>query len=324
MNFLITGILSRVDDALFALLAAVIIHLLFIVVCYMLRKNFSPLPIVEWALRPLSLFLSDKLNREGRSAFALIIRGSIVFFILLAFISFAGIIIENSLVFVGLGAYMDTIMLMTLLSPILIIQSSLAISDENPRKGSYRYIVQSLNQNLVIADKYGLNRAACKAMVSALENWVVGPIIFYLLGGMPLVSLYVALNIFIRTNKFSDNAFTSVYGAIFIFFDRLTSIITIIFIFISSIFSAGGRPFKVFKTLRSFSFSTESAMAYAQNITLGGSFQNRHGKNIRVNWLGSDGTTAKLSRQDVLRVSLQYIVTVFLVVAVVFALFVFS
>ena len=322
MDFLIFGVLSRVDDALFAIMLTLIIQAIMIIFVKVFHRSLNPAPAVEMILRPVAIFLCDKLNRAGRSDFALIIRGSIVFFILLALLSFAGIFAEHALVSAGLGAYMDILMLAFLLSPISILVPAYAISRPNSPKGSYLYIARALNQNLVTSDDFGLRRAAIAAISLSWSEWVIGPVLFYLIGGMPLVCLYTALGLFMRVDGGEQNAFRSIFGFMYTIFRKLSACISFMFIFASSIFSAGGRPLKMISALKESGLNSTAFFAFAQNITVGGTIHNRKGITTALGWIGPEGTSAKILRRDVIRVIIQYCITLFLLTAVLLAAYV--
>lgn len=323
MNFITSGILSRVDDALFSLLLMLVIQAAVMAVGVFIRKSFNPAPYAAVLMRPLAVFLCDKLNRDGRSDFALVVRGSLVFFVILAVISFVGIGLEQLFVTTGLGAYMDVFMLALLISPISVLVPAYAVSRPNARKGSYRYISQALNQNLIPSDDFGLRRAAVRAMSLSLNDWVIAPILFYLLGGMPLVCLYVSLSLFIRVTARNTPVFLSIYAYAYNVLEKLAAIICLVTVFSSSVFSAGGRPFQVLQAVGKDGLNVESFFAYAQNVTLGGSIQNRQGEKIQQGWVGPEGTTAKITRKDVIRIAIQYAISVFLVFVMLFAMYVF-
>lgn len=315
MDFFVSGILSRIDDALFAILVTFAIQFLIMIVTFISSKSFNPAPIVEILLRPMAIFLSDKLNRAGRSDFALIIRGSIVFFLILATISLVGIGLELGLVYLQFGAYMDVILLSLLLSPISVLLPAYAISHVKPRKGSYRHIAQALNQNLIISDDFGLRRASIHAMSLSLNEWLVAPILFYLLGGMPLACLFIALRLFVRIDTGERSAFHSVYAFLYRIFTQIAAVFSFLLILASSLFSSGGRPVKVLKSFRKDGLNVLSLFAYAQNLTLGGSVQNRIGQKISKPWVGPENTSAKILRRDVIRVIIQYCISLFLLIS---------
>ncbi len=320
MGLFLSSIQSRADDAFIAFAIAIAFQIMTIVMSLLTKRTILPLPIIEHCIRPTAITLIDKLNRDGRSDFALIIRGSIVFTILFVLIFGAGIIIETILIYTNNAAFMGSTLLFLALSPLSFILSALGISSDKTRAGQYRTIAHALNQNLVTTDKYGLRRASYKTLTIGLSQWVIAPILFYLLGGLILTYLYVTLSIFTRVTNQRHNVFLSLYGIIYKIMTILVSFIGVLFIGAGACFSAGGKPLSIFSAFKDKLNMLESAFAHTQHITLGGAGQDRHGQPISTPWFGAENASAKLDHNDVLRGVIQYCITVFLIGVVLFAL----
>ena len=269
------------------------------------------MPLIEFILRSFSIGMIDKLNRPERSDFALIFRGTIVFFIIFACLCGISYALHHVMLMIGYSQYTHVVLLFLVLSPIMVLKTAYTVSVEKPAGGAYLQLSRTLNQNLIPADKHGLRRTGCKAMAVSLTEYIIAPLLFYILGGVICAYLYVSLSLFVRLSGQNSRAFTSVFTYIYKAMNFVASIIGVILIFLSSLFATGGRPLKVLRAL-----NVETAMAYAQNITLGGSFQNRMGETIKDDWVGSDGATAQLDHKDVLRVMIQYGITVFILIAI--------
>jgi cobalamin biosynthesis protein CobD/CbiB len=320
MDLFLSSIQSRADDVFIAFATAITFQIVTIVISLLTKRTILPLPIIEHCIRPTAITLIDKLNREGRSDFALIIRGSIVFTVLFILILGAGIIIEAFLIYTSNAAFMGSILLFLALSPLSFVLPVLGISSDKTRAGQYRTIAQALNQNLVTTDKHGLRRASYKTLAVGLSQWVIGPILFYLLGGLILTYLYVTLSIFTRVTSQRHKIFLSLYGIIYKIMNILVSVVSVLFVGVGACFSAGGKPLSILNAFKDASNMVESAFAHSQNITLGGAGQDRHGQPISTPWFGADNATAKLDHNDVLRGIIQYCITLFLVGVVLFAL----
>lgn len=323
---------SRIEIAFYALIMMIIVQIMIIGISVLLKKTCPATPLLEILMRPFIITLVDKLNREGRTKFALMMRGAIVFFVVFAILCGAAIAIEQLAMmawgtllieWASFGMVIPLIPWLFILSPITVLYVVHSASVEKPRQGAYLRLAQSLNQNLLPADNHGLRRAGCKAMAVTLIEWVIAPLLFYIVFGMIGAYLYVSLSLLVRIAGAHNNAFLSIFGLLYKIMTVISSLLGTIIIFTSSFFSAGGKPLKVFKAFRYPSLMVEAAFAYAQNITLGGAYQDRVGTHVKSIWVGADGATAKLDHRDVLRVIIQYGITLFLVIILLMALVIY-
>lgn len=318
---LITSFAIRANDALTALAIMICVHCLVMAASIYLKKHILIMPIIEHTLRPIIITLIDRLNRRDRTDFALIIRGAIIFFCILIVLTITGIVVENALAMLGFGAKIDVVLLCLVIAPLAVLQSALSISKDKPHHGAYQAIARALNQNLIPADKHGLRRASVAAMIVALAEWVAAPIIFYLIGGIPLCYLYVSLSLFVRITASDSGAFVSIFGLIYRFLSLVTGGFLSIIIILSACFTTGGRPMQAVKGGL---FSATAAMAFAQNITIGGAHQNRYGEAISAPWIGPKKATAKVTHKDVLRVTIHYGIALFFILVILFIIYAFG
>lgn len=314
----------RAFDATMAILIAIIFQHTLCRVLDVFKIKLPPMPFLEIILRPIIIFFCDKLNRHGRSDFSLVVRGAIVFLVILAMVGMPVIIYAYLAQQGSYIVYTDIFILMFVLSPFEIISPAYAISKSDPAKGQYRNIAQSLNVNMIPSDEFGLRRLAVKAMMVGYTDWLIAPVLFYLIGGVPLACMFVALSYFIRINAHQRDAFQSIFFYLYKVFNFIAGIVVCFLIAVSSIFTAGGRPLNAVKAIRMHGVNSIAVMAYTQNITLGGVIQNRHGEKIDQPWTGPDGTSAKITQKDVLRVVIHYYVMVFVTVACLFAIYVYG
>lgn len=312
----------RANDALAALVVMMVVHLIVIGMSLIVKKQFAVMPIVESILRPFIMALTDKLNRKGRTDFALIIRGAIVFFFVLASLTIIGIFIENVLAMVGFGAWIDIALLCLVLAPVAVLHPVLSVSADKPRNGAYQVIARALNQNLIPADKHGLRRASVATLILALVEWVCAPIIFYMIGGIPLCYLYVSLSLFVRIAADNTGAFVSIFGFAYRVLSLISNSFASVIIITASAFTAGGKPLLAIKG--GVKMSANAAMAYAQNIAIGGAIQNRHGEAIAAPWIGPKKATAKVTHKDVLRVAIHYGIALFFILIILFMIYAFG
>lgn len=305
LHIIATGILSRTDDALYALVAVILLQILLIIVGRFLNKILPAFPVLEMICRPAAVFLNDKLNRQNRGYYTLIIRGIIVALLTAAIIFALGIGVEHLSVMAGIGAWMDPVLLVIILSPLTAIRLAYQISFDKPSDGVYLQASHALNQNIIHADIYGHRRSAFRLLTLALGEWCIAPLFFYLIGGIPVAYMYVALSLFCRVtgNAPASRSFLSLMLPIWYVAALLPVMIGIIKIAVASVFAVGGNPVRTFKALR-YAYGgqgIEAAYAYSQNVVLGGAEQDRSGDGIKRPWIGPEHATAKLSHQDVVR-----------------------
>ena len=324
MSPFLLAIDGRTDDALFALTLAICIHLVVMFLGKIGGVVVKPMPLIEILFRPFFTRLVDKLNRENRTEFALIIRGIIVFAIMMICIYGVGFGLKYGLGMIGFAQMAGVVMLLLCLSPCLSIPLVLASSKEKPRKGVFLNVAESLNQNLVTSDVHGLRRNACKLLAVSLIEWCVAPLFFYLLYGLPTLCLYVSLSLFVRISGENSKTFQSFLGIIYKVMKGVAGIFSVFFVFSASIFSTGGRPYKTFHAYAGTYDLTLAALANAQNIILGGPYQDRYGQSVKHGWVGPKGATAKLERADVTRCAIMSAITVFILFVTLFAYVVFG
>lgn len=312
------GIVSRTDEALYAVIGIILLQIVFIAAGHIFKKTLPAYSLAEGICRPVAVFLNDKLNRQNRSDFALIIRGIIVAFLTAVIIFTLGIGVEHLSVWAGIGAWMDPVLLMVILSPLAAVRLAYQLSFDKPAEGVYLQAARALNQNIIHADIYGHRRSAFRLMTLALGEWCLAPLFFYLIGGIPVAYMYVALSLFCRVtgNARASRSFLSVMLPIWYVATLVPTMIGILKVAVASVFAVGGHPLRTLKAMRYIygGQGIEAAYAYSQNIVLGGAEQDRSGDGIKRPWIGPEHATAKLSHQDVLRGCVLHGVAVFLVV----------
>jgi cobalamin biosynthesis protein CobD/CbiB len=235
-----------------------------------------------------------------------------------------GIAIEQLLAFMGYMAWIDVFLLALILSPIACIFTCLGVSNDKKIENSYRNLARATNQNLIMSDDHGARRACAVCLSISMVEWLIAPIIFYLIGGVPFVYLYVALSMFIRISASGRAPFTSLFGFFHSVLKGIAGFISGLFITLAAIFTAGGRPLKFFKSLGVGDNKALAAFAYTQNLTLGGSYQNRHGEGIKAKWIGPSNATAKITHKDIIRLCMQYAIALFLFCVLMFAGYAFT
>jgi len=315
---IIVNAIARMDVAILAFIVMFVTHILVMVVQFMVRRPVMALPIFESIMRSFTISLIDRLNKAERSHFALMIRGLIVYFIILVCVTLLTKCIGVGMNMMGQGGLSDIVTVGLFLSPFLVLFPVLNVSsDDEVQKGSYLLLSQSLNRNLVHQDHHGIRRSAIEACVLTMTNSIVAPITMYICGGIPLFILYTSLSLFIRFSQRNNGGFVAPLLWLYLTLRFIPMVMTSIFIVIASGFTVGGRPVNAIRGFtKANMFDLDiCVMAYAQNIILGGPYQNQNGQKIKRSWYGPESATAKITYDHVIRAVMHYGVMLLLCVA---------
>jgi len=323
MDYMISAFQSRGDDALFAILAVIIIQSVLILISKFIGKAVMPVPLIEAIARPLAVFLCDRLNRKGRSDFALVIRGSLVFFMMGVIVFGLGILIEQFMATTQFHPYMNVVILAVTLSPLSILPIILGVSKGRAKQGQYRALAIITNQNLITSDDHGLRRVCYQSLVIAMIDYVIAPLLFYVVAGMWGAYLYVTLSIMVRVAGRNNPAFLSLYYLLYRALYFIASWVGCVFMILAAFFSAGASRSQILKSVRYPQHIILACFAFSQKITLGGAFQDRLGNGIKSPWIGADNASAKIDHRDVLRGVIHYSITLFLVLVVLLATYIY-
>lgn len=317
--------LNRCDDALMALLITIFLQLICMMIMAVTKRPIGNVPIIEALTRQMVQKLVDRLNRSGRSHFALMMRGTIIFFLLLATALFLFIGLEFVMGALSVSAYHHMVVLMMCLSPCAIIMTALQVSaTQKTHTGFYRSLALAIHRNLVKSDRYAQRRAGGQALVTALTEWMMAPLVIYVAFGVPIFTLYIALSLFIRSVADDNSAFVAPFYWLYKTLQFVPSVILSLLLCVASIFTAGGNPMRALKGLKHWKSMPLATLAYAQNVILGGATQNLSGQKIPHDWVGPEGATAKLDHKDVIRLCIHCGITMFLTCVTLYVIIVLS
>ena len=82
LTFTHATLMARLDNILVVMGGVFLVAALCGIISLLTRRSISPMPLFEVVMRPVAVFLIDRLNRHNRGAFSLIVRGVIVYMIL--------------------------------------------------------------------------------------------------------------------------------------------------------------------------------------------------------------------------------------------------
>ena len=304
LSFL-SSVTVRIEDTIMALLLVLILQIGMMIISSLTKTSLNPQPLLFMMLRPIAIFLTSRLNKEGRSDFALIVRGLIVFTLLLSITLGLMAAFTYGAQYGNFLTWVNVILLALILSPFYPIYLAFELGKDTPHSKSFYFLSTALDQTVVHDDSHGIRRNSYRLLTVGLVEWFLAPILLYCTIGIAGAYVYMALCIFVRPSLTNPQRgqFLSVFLAFYRITQGIMACIAVLLSSIAAIFTPRGHPLKV---LKAFIFIKKdvgvlAAYAYANHITLGGPVQGLNGYTRSMPWVGAEKTTAKLERQDVHR-----------------------
>ncbi len=187
-----------------------------------------------------------------------------------------------------------------------------AIAGKQAIKGAFRALAVTTRSNLAIADEFTITRTGIGMAARLFDKGVVGPVLWYLIAGLPVAFLYAVLAAL--SWRFGKEGFTKGFGAPALALEKLMGFVPNIFAGV--LIAAAGILTPTAGMTRSFigllrggqgyapyaqGGAPVTAMAYALKVSLGGATQDMDGSAIPRNWAGPQGATAKLDAKHLHR-----------------------
>lgn len=303
-------LMARLDNILIVIGVVFLVAAISGVLSTLTRRSISPMPLFEMMMRPVAVFLIDRLNRYNRGAFSLIVRGVIVYVVLACLTFF---ILWAARHFVPYH-YVDIAFLIFVVSPLSVILIALRLSKPTPPKQTYFHVAQALNRNLIKVDASGHRRNGFDVFALSLGEWFIAPLFFYMIGGIGFAYFYSVLSLFCRVAgaQGQSTLFASLFGTVWVGLQFIPNIIASVVIVFASLFTPKGKFLSALRAIPTRPLFT--AYAYALGITLGGAYQDRHGQAVERAWIGAAKSSAKITHKDILRGCYLHGITVLLVV----------
>ena len=296
-SFNFETVMTRLDVVLIALCGVMVAAMVVGLIAKITRRAFAVMPLFEMVMRPIAVFLIDRLNRHNRGAFSLIVRGVVVFTIMVCIAFFTLWAARHFVPY----HYVDILFLIFVLSPLSSIFIALQLSKSKPEKRTYFHVAQALNRNLIKVDEAGHRRNAFDLLALSLGEWFIAPVFFYMVGGVGFAYFYCVLSLFCRVAgaQGQSTLFASLFCTLWTVMQIIPRFIGAVMIVISSLFTPKG---KMISAMRVFLLRPlGDVYAYAIGITIGGAYQDRHGNVVERAWVGASKSSAKLTHEDVLR-----------------------
>lgn len=187
-----------------------------------------------------------------------------------------------------------------------------ALKGKNLIKGAFYALATTTRSNLTTADEYTITRVGIGMGAKLLDKGIVGPVLWYLIGGLPVAYLYAGLAAL--SWRFGKEGFTKGFGNTALALEKLMGFVPNVFSGI--LISLGGLLTPTAGMTRSFigllhftkgrshyaqGGAAVTAMAWSLKVSLGGATQDIDGSAIKRDWAGPDGATAQLDAKHLHR-----------------------
>lgn len=187
-----------------------------------------------------------------------------------------------------------------------------AVKGDKKIKGAFYALAVTSRNNLTAADEYTITRVGIGMAARLFDKGVVAPVLWYLIGGLPVVFVYTALAAL--SWRFGKEGFSKGFGDVALALEKLMGFIPNVFAGIMVALAglltptAGmTRSFIGLLRLKSGNASyfeggaPVTAMAWALKVSLGGATQDMDGSAIKRGWAGPAGATAQLEAKHLHR-----------------------
>lgn len=279
-------------------------------------------------LRRVSRWFEARLNRPQRSAASRAIRGGLVLAIYVVVAGIGGAAVASLAAALPEGWIMATLAVALLLSQRRQFDRALAVGRALRRENlsaARARTAELVAHDCAELDVHGVARGAVQSCARGLSDGVIGPILWYLLLGLPGLCIYRSVNALAR-----EGACSSPRGAQYCLaasaLDRVLSylpgVLGGVMVAIAAVFVPTASPLGALRApsraratpLPLASRSTEAAMAGALGLALGGPVRYA-GAPVSLPWIG-DGR-ARATPQDVSRATYLFAVAALLNAALV-------
>ncbi len=260
--------------------------------------------------------LGSRLDKTERKAGDLVTRGLIITVIALVL----GFLLGNF--FQSLSKHYPNFLLVDIVALSLVMSAGAgwyalirlhkALNSKNLVKGAFYTLATTTRNNLSAADEFTITRVGIGMGAKLLDKGIVGPVLWYLIAGLPAAYLYATLAAL--SWRFGKEGFTKGFGATAMHLEKLLGFVPNVFsgilIALAGILTPTAGMTRSFLGLlhvqkgRSPYYqggAPVTAMAYALKVSLGGATQDHDGSAMPRSWAGPEGATAKLDAKHLHR-----------------------
>ncbi|PCI56738.1 MAG: adenosylcobinamide-phosphate synthase [Alphaproteobacteria bacterium] len=193
----------------------------------------------------------------------------------------------------------------------IILRLYFALDQHDSVEGAYYGLSRSSRVDLNSTDDYGITRAGLAYAAVSFDKGLVAPALWYLIGGMPMLLVYVVLSF--TAWRYGKCGFTKGFGSVPLALEKMMGFIPSLFAgFLFSAASGVTPTAKMHQAILSWwgrknrapyeeGGTVLSAIAWPLEVSLGGPVQDISGSSLTKVWIGPKGATAKLDHKHLQR-----------------------
>ncbi len=254
--------------------------------------------------------IGDRMDKNTRSRSDLMFRGFLFTSVILLFALFLGEVVSYNARYL-----MEVFVVSACLTSgsvwYVIIKMYFALEKTGTVDGAYYSLSRSSRVDLNSTDDYGMTRAALSYSATSFDKGMVAPSVWYLIGGVPILLIYVALSF--TAWRHGKCFFTKGFGVIPLALEKMMGFITSLFSgFLYTVASALTPTAKLHKALILWWSKKNhipyeeggiilSAVSWPLGISIGGPVQDISGHSLKKSWIGPEGASAKLNHKHLQR-----------------------
>lgn len=260
--------------------------------------------------------LGGKLDKTERKAADLATRGTIITVTALILSFMLGQFFQSLSTHFPNFLVVDIVALSLIMSAgagwFVLIRLYRAMAGKGTVKGAFYAVAVTTRSNLATADEFTITRVGMGMEAKLFDKAVIGPVLWYLIAGLPAAYLYAVLAAL--SWRFGKEGFTKGFGAPALALEKLMGMVPNIFAGV--LLSLAGLLTPTAGMTRSFiglfhfgegsaryheGGAPVTALAWALKVSLGGATQDQEGSAIQRGWAGPGGATARLEAKHLHR-----------------------
>lgn len=252
--------------------------------------------------------IGGRLDRVQRSPADLMLRGMMMTFLALLLFWIAGTGAQGLAVRFALGGWTEIILLSFCMSAgtiwFALLQLFFAMREKKSSKNAYYVLSRTTRTDFSGADDFTITRVGMALAARGFDRGVVAPVLWYLIGGLPLAFIYCGLAA--MAWRFGRDGFTKGFGRVALALDQLMGFVPnilagVLMAAAGLLTPTGGMTRAVvglMKPERRIPYAEGglpvSAMADSLHVALNGPSVDLDGRALKRNWAGPEGATARL------------------------------
>ncbi len=265
-------------------------------------------PFVWWIVDNLFGRLGGRLDRRQRKKTDLFLRGAIYTLIIAVVVLGAGFYAQKIAYSYPRFGFVEMLLLtLTLCSGTVwfsLMRLYNALKNNKVMPGTYYTIARSTRTDLSGSDNFGITRAGIAFVANTFEKGIMAPLLWYLIGGLPLAFLYAGLSAL--SYRFGKEGFTKGFGLCPLYLEKLMGVVPSalagIYLALAGLFTP---TTQMTRAMKGWVAKTGDApyeqggipvttIAWALDIVVGGPVADLDGSAVPREWIGPDNTTSQL------------------------------